>query len=191
MSKACNLQKGNVVSINDLPYMVKQIDVHTPSARGANTLYKVRFNCVSTGQKLDQTFKGGDVLEDVDLERRPASYLFSDQAMVTFMDTENYEQYTLAEEALEGQIQWLTDGLEGIVLLLLNGVPLCILLPVSMDLEIVETAPAIKGASATNRTKAAVLTNGVTVQVPEYLAVGEIIRVNTETGKYMSRAKAA
>lgn len=190
MSKACNLQKGNVVSINDLPYIVRQVEVHTPSARGANTLYKVRFNCVSTGQKLDQTFKGGDILEDVDLERRPASYLFSDQAMVTFMDTENYEQYTLAEEALEGQAQWLTDGLAGITVLLLNGVPLCIELPVTMDLEIMETAPAIKGASATNRTKPAVLSNGFTVQIPEYLSAGETIRVNTETGKYMSRAKA-
>ena len=58
MPKACNLKKGHIVSINNLPYQVKQVDVHTPSARGANTLYKVRFNCVSTGQKLDQTFKG-------------------------------------------------------------------------------------------------------------------------------------
>ena len=66
MPKACNLQKGHVVSINDQPYQVKAIKVHTPSARGANTLYKVRFNCVSTGQKLDQTLKGNDLLEEVD-----------------------------------------------------------------------------------------------------------------------------
>ena len=65
MPKACNLQKGHVVSINDQPYQVKAIKVHTPSARGANTLYKVRFNCVSTGQKLDQTLKGNDLLEEV------------------------------------------------------------------------------------------------------------------------------
>jgi len=189
VSKASNLKKGHVVSINDLPYQVKQIDVHTPSARGANTLYKVRFNCVSTGQKLDQTFKGNEVLEDVDLEKRPASYLYSDQDMFTFMDSENYEQYTLSGENLEDQVQWLTDGLENIVVFLQNGYPLCIEIPASMDLEIVETAPSIKGASATNRTKPATLSNGITVQVPEYLSTGEVIQVNTETGKYMSRVK--
>ena len=189
MLKACNLQKGHVVSINDQPYQVKNIEVHTPSARGANTLYKVRFNCVSTNQKLNQTFKGNDALEEVDLGRRPAGFLYHDQSLYTFMDSENYEQYTLSEETLEGQIQWLTDGLEGITVLLLNDSPLCIELPSAMDLEIVETAPALKGASATNRTKPATLSNGFVVQVPEYLAAGEIVRVNTETGKFMARAK--
>ena len=189
MPKACNLQKGHVISINGQPYQVKTIEVHTPSARGANTLYKVRFSNVATGQKLDETYKGNDLLEEVDLDRRPASFLYQDQSLYTFMDAENYEQYTLSEDFLEGQTQWLTDGLEGITVLLLNGNPLCIELPAAMDLEIVDTAPALKGASATNRTKPATLANGCVVQVPEYLANGEIIRVNTETGKFMSRAK--
>jgi len=187
--KACNLKKGNVVSINDQPYQVKTIEVHSPSARGANTLYKMRFNAIATGQKLDQTFKGNDFLEEVDLDRRPSNFLYQDQDLYTFMDSENYEQYTLSKEYLAEQIQWLMDGLEGITVLLLNDNPLCIELPAAMDLEITETAPALKGASATNRTKPATLTNGVVVQVPEYLAAGEIIRVNTETSKFMSRAK--
>lgn len=189
MPKACNLQKGNVVSINDQPYQVKTIQVNAPSARGANTLYKVRFNNVATGQKLDETFRGNDVLEDVDLDRRPASFLYQDQSLYTFMDSENYEQYTLSKDYLADQVQWLQDGLEGITVLLRNGNPLCIELPAAMDLEITETAPALKGASATNRTKPATLSNGVVVQVPEYLAAGEVIRVNTETGKFMSRSK--
>jgi elongation factor P len=189
MPKASNLKKGNIVSINNLPYQVKQVEVHTPSARGANTLYKVRFNGVGTGQKLDQTFKGTDILEDMELEKRQASFLYQDQNLYTFMDGENYEQYTLSAETLEGQTQWLTDGLEGIMVYLLNGVPLCIEIPDTMDLEIVETAPAMKTASATSRNKPAVLSNGVTVQVPEYLTQGEIVKVNTESGKYMSRAK--
>jgi len=187
--KACNLQKGNVVSINDQIYQVKTIEVHTPSARGANTLYKVRFNNVASGQKLDETYKGNDVFEEVDLERRSASFLYQDQSLYTFMDSENYEQHTLSKDYLEAQVQWLQDGLEGITVLLLNGNPLCIELPAAMELEITETAPALKGASATNRTKPATLSNGVVVQVPEYLAVGEVIRVNTGTGKFMSRAK--
>lgn len=189
MPKACNLKKGQVVRLNEAAYQVKQIEVHTPTARGANTLYKVRFSSVATGQKLDQTYKGNDFLEELDLERRPVSFLYNDPDMYTFMDAENFEQYTLSAETLDDQVPWLTDGLEELVVLLLNGTPLCIELPAAMDLEIVETAPAVKGASVTNRNKPATLSNGVTVLVPEYLTTGEIIRVNTETGKFMSRVK--
>jgi elongation factor P len=189
MIKASNLQRGHIVSVNNQPFQVKHIDVHTPSARGANTLYKVRFSAIPSGQNLNQTFKGNDVLEEMELERRQVSFLYRDQDLFTFMDSENYEQYTLSKETLEDQIPWLVDGMEGITARLHNGQPLCIELPATMDLEIIETAPAIKGATATNRNKPAVLSNGVTVMVPEYLSDGELIRVNTETGKFMSRAK--
>jgi elongation factor P len=189
MPKACNLRKGNIIKIKDQPHQVKQIDVQTPSARGANTLYKVRFAAIPGGQKLDQTYKGNDFLEEMELERRPVSYLYRDQDMYNFMDSENYEQYTLSKESLAEQLPWLVDGLEGITALLLDGHILCIELPAAMDLEIQQTAPAIKGATATNRNKPATLTNGQVVQVPEYLEIGEVIRVNTETGTYMSRAK--
>jgi elongation factor P len=187
--KACNLQKGQIVRINGHPYQAKQIDVQTPSARGANTLYKVRFAAVPSGQKLDQTYKGNDFLDEMDMERRPVSFLYQDQDMYTFMDSENYEQYTLSEESLDDRTQWLIDGLEGIVALVIDGNVLSIELPSSVDLEIVDTAPAIKGATATNRNKSAILSNGVTVQVPEYMTVGEVVRVNTESGKFMGRAK--
>lgn len=189
MIKASSLQREHIVSINDQPFQVKHIEVHSPSARGANTLYKVRFCAIPSGQNLNQTFKGNDMLEEMELERRQVSFLYQDQDLFTFMDSENYEQYTLSKETLEDQIPWLVDGLEGITARLHDGQPLCIELPVTMDLEITETAPAIKGATATNRNKPALLSNGVTVMVPEYLADGELIRVNTETGKFMSRAK--
>jgi elongation factor P len=189
MPKACNLQKGQIIRINQQPYQVKQIEVQTPSARGGNTLYKVRYAGVINHQKLDQTYKGNDTLEEMELMRRPVSFLYRDQDMVTFMDSENYEQYTLSADSLEGQIPWLLDGLEGITALLLNDQVLGIELPVAIDMEVIETAPAIKGATATNRNKPAILSNGMTVLVPEYLSVGEVVRINTETGKFMSRAK--
>ena len=189
MPKASNLQKGNIINIDNHPYQVKHIDVHTPSARGANTLYKVRYASLITGQKLDQSYKGNDPLEEMVVDKRRVSFLYRDQNMVTFMDSENYEQYTLSEETLEGQIQWLVDGLEGITVLLRDGHPLCIELPQAIDLEIEETAPVIKGASATNRNKPATLSNGISVLVPEYMTAGEVIRVNTETGQYMTRVK--
>ncbi len=189
MPKACNLKKGNIVKLNDRPYQAKKIEVHSPSARGANTLYKVRFSGIPSGQKMDQTFKGNDLLEEMDLERRPVSYIFREQDMYTFMDSENYEQYTLSADNMEDQVQWLTDGLEDIKALLLEGQILCIELPSSVVLEIVDTAPAIKGATATNRNKPATLSNGCTVQVPEYISTGEVIQINTDTGEFMSRSK--
>lgn len=189
MIKAANLQKGQIVNINSQPYQVKAIEVHTPSARGANTLYKVRFSGVSTGQNLNQTYKGNDPLEEMELEKRSVSFLYRDQAFFVFMDSENYEQYTLSENNLEGQSQWLVDGLSGITVRLHDGQPLCIELPATIDLEIIDTTPTIKGATATSRNKPAVLSNGITVLVPEYLANGEWVRVNTETGKFMSRVK--
>lgn len=189
MIKACNLKKSSIVEINGQPHQVKHIDVQTPSARGANTLYKVRLTNVTTGQKLDQTYKGNDTLEEMELERRAASYLYQDQEMYIFMDKENYEQYTLHENYLEGKVEWLIDGMEGYIALLLNGQIIGIELPATMDLEIVETAPGIKGATATNRNKPATLSNSIIVMVPEYLETGTMIRVNTESGKYMSRTK--
>ena len=189
MPKASNLQKGHIINIDNHPYQVKQIDVHTPSARGANTLYKVRYASLITGQKLDQTYKGNDTMEEMVVDKRRVSFLYRDQNLYTFMDSENYEQHTLSEEALEGQIQWLIDGLEGITVLLREGHPLCIELPQTVDLEIVDTAPVIKGATATNRNKPATLSNGISVLVPEYMTAGEVVRVNTETGQYMTRVK--
>lgn len=189
MLKASGLRKGNIVSINNQPYQVKQIDVHTPSARGANTLYKVRYAAIPSGQKFEQTYKGNDALEEMELDRRPVSFLYNDPDSYTFMDLGNYEQYVLPAQSLDGQSVWLVDGMEGITALLLNGQIIAVELPASIDLAIVETSPVIKGATATNRNKPAILENGVTVKVPEYLNQGDVIRVNTETETYMGRVK--
>lgn len=189
MIKACNLNKGQVVQINGQAWQAKQIDLQTPSARGANTLYKVRFSGIPSGQKLDQTYKGNDALEEMELERRGVSYLYRDRDTLTFMDAENYEQYVLAEAQIEEQARWLTEGMEGILALVLDGTVIGIELPATVEMEVVETEAVMKGMTATNRNKPAVLTNGVTVMVPEYLAAGEIVKVNTATGKYMSRVR--
>ena len=186
--KACDLKKGNVVEINGQLYLAKTIDVKSPSSRGANTLYKVRFTGVQNKQKMEQTFIGDDNLTEVDLVKRNSQFLFKDDDQYTFMDVESYDQYTLNEEDIAEEVQYLTDGLEDIVASLVDDQVICIELPTSVSLEIIETAPAIKGGTAAARTKPATLSTGLVVQVPEYLANNEIIKVNTSTGKFMSRA---
>ncbi len=188
MPKACDLKKGNVVEINDEPYMVKQIDVRAPSARGAVTLYKIRFNNIKTKQKYEETFKGNDMLSDVALLRRPAQYLYPDGALHVFMDTQEYSQYMIEEDVIEDELMWITDGMEGIIALIIDENMVSIEIPKSLVFEIIETAPGLRGASATARTKPATLSNGVEIQVPEYLEIGEMVKVNTETKKFMSRA---
>ncbi|MGZ5051422.1 MAG: elongation factor P-like protein EfpL [Methylobacter sp.] len=188
MAKASELKRGMVVDINGVPHVVKQVEAKSPSSRGASTLYKVRFNNLKTGQKLDESLKGDDYFKDADLVRAKVQFSYVDGDNYIFMDTEDYTQYSLSSEDLEGQIEYLTEGLEGIVALLVDDAVLAIELPSSVVLEIVETAPAIKGATATGRTKTARVTTGLEVQVPEYLETGEMIKINTETGKFMARA---
>lgn len=188
MPKANALKKGNVVTINNQLYIAKHIEVKTPSARGASTLYKVRYTNLQTKLKLEESYKGDDMIQDVDLERRSVQYLYQEGDVFNFMDKENYNQFALNQDALEGSEKWLAEDLDGIIALIMDGNMISLELPQSIDLEITYTEPFLKGASATSRNKPATLSNGVDVQVPEYLSIGDVVRVNTETGKFMSRA---
>ncbi|EGH00246.1 Elongation factor P/YeiP [gamma proteobacterium IMCC2047] len=188
MPKASELKKGMVVEVNDALYVVKQVEAKSPSSRGASTLYKVRFTQLQTKQKLDESFKGDDFLKDADCQRIALQYSYQDGDSLMFMNMEDHSQYGLNQDDLDGQLEYLSEGLEGIVGLLLDDVLLGIELPQAVLLTITDTAPGIKGSTATGRTKPAQLSTGLEVQVPEYLEPGEVIKVNTGNGKFISRA---
>lgn len=188
MPKASELKRGTVVEIKGSAYIVNHIDIKAPSSRGANTLYKIRFNDVRTKQKLDETFKGDDMLGEVDLERCKVQFSYLDDQFYVFMDEEDYSQYHLSADMMEAQLPYITEGLEGIMGLRINGEFVAIELPQSVVMEITDCAPGIKGASASARTKPATFASGLVVQVPEYLEVGERVKVNTQEARYMSRA---
>jgi elongation factor P len=188
LPKVSDLKQGSAVDINGEPYAVKTIEVRNPTSRGASTLYKIRFAHMKTKQKLDESYKGDDYLKDADCSKVMVQYSYFDGDSYTFMNMETFEQYPLNAEDVAGQIEYLTEGLDGIIILLLDDSPLGIELPTSISLEIIETPPSMKGSSATKRTKTAKLSTGLEVQVPEYIETGEIIKVNSETGKFMSRA---
>jgi elongation factor P len=187
--KASQLRKGNVVSINGAPYRVRDIEMQTPSARGANTLYRVRMSGITGSHNLEQTFKSNDILEELTLERKAVSFLYADPENFHFMDSQSFEQYSLPAGQLEDQKEWLVENMEGLWVLMLEGEPVALELPAAVEMDIVETAPILKGATATNRNKPAVLTNGRVVQVPEYMAPGDRVRINTETGRFMARVR--
>jgi len=188
MPKASELKRGMVIDINGVPYAVKNVDAKSPTSRGATTLYKIRFKNLQSGQKLDESYKSDDLLKEADCVRVPVQYSYKDGDNIIFMNTEDYSQYEVSEDDIEDLMGYVTEGLEGLTALIMDGVLLSIELPQYVDMEIVDTVPNIKGATAAGRTKPATLSTGIEVQVPEYMEIGEIIRINTSTGKFMSRA---
>ncbi len=187
MPKASELKRGAVVEINGIPHSVKQIEAKSPSSRGASTLYKVRFNNLQTGQKLDESYKSDDVLKEADCVRQSIQFSYKDGENYIFMNNEDFSQYEVKADDIEEQMEYITEGIDGLSALIMDDVLLSIELPQSVDMEIIETVPGLKGATATGRTKPATLSTGLEVQVPEYIEVGEVIRINTGTGKFMSR----
>ncbi len=188
MPKASELKKGHVVEINGAPHSVKQVEAKSPSSRGAATLYKIRFTNLKTSQKLDQSYKGDDFLKEADCVRVPLQYSYLDGETYMFMNSDDYSQFGLNSDEIEDQLCYICKGLKDITGLVMDDALLGIELPQSVAIEVVDTAPGIKGATAAGRTKPATLSTGLEIQVPEYLEPGEIVKVNTVTGKFMSRA---
>jgi len=185
--KANELKKGMVIKVDGHNILIRQVTVQTASSRSGNTLYKARGQNVVTRQKFERGFKGDDNVEPMDFSRRPVQLLFRDSDGCTFMDSETYEQFTVPTEMIEDDLPYISDGLEGLYALIGDDKVIGIELPSTVTLAITECAPGIKGASASARSKPATLSTGLVVQVPEYLGPGEVIKVNTESGEYISR----
>ncbi|MDD3605347.1 MAG: hypothetical protein PHD86_09200, partial [Kiritimatiellae bacterium] len=126
--------------------------------------------------------------KEADFETRNVQYLYKNGDVFTFMDTEDYSQFELNEEEIEDAIPYLVEDMEGITALFSDGRVLGIRMPDVVEMKIEECDPSIKGASATARSKPAKLTTGLTVLVPEYISPGEVIRVDTRTNSFLSRA---
>ena len=188
MIHARELSRGMVVTIDGAACMVEKVVTQTPSARGANTLYKVRARNLATRGKVDRTFKGTDALEEPDFQRRPVQYLYRDKTGFCFMNLDDYDQFFLQEEDLEEESKWIDEGMEDLSALVVDGRVIGIQVPDTVELPITECSPGVRGDSATGRTKPATLPSGHTVQVPEYLNPGDVIRVDTRTGRYVARA---
>jgi len=186
--KANEIKKGMVILVDGRNIIIKAVQVQSPSSRSGSTLYKARGQDIVSRQKFERSFKGDEIIHPVDLERRDVQLLFRDADGCTFMDTESYEQYTLTDDALEEELSYMVEGIEGIRALITDGSMLGLELPATVSMEIVECAPGMKAASASARNKPATLSTGLVVQVPEYLTPGEKIKINTDTGEFISRA---
>ncbi len=185
---AKEIKPGEVVVYEGEPVVIETLNVQSPSARGAATLYKFRGRYAVTRQKVDITMKGTDSLDVADFERRDVQVMFSDATHLHLMDTENYNQYEVAISDAADQLPYMPDGLIGVRALIYNDECVGIDVPPTVELEITECDPAVKGNSATSRNKPATMQTGLVVQVPEYIKAGEKIKVDTRTGQFLSRA---
>lgn len=189
MPKASEIKKNNAIDFNGKTYIVKDIERSVPQGRAGGSLYRMRMYDVVTGSKADETFKDSDMLNMADLIRRPVMFSYVDGEEYVFMNTEDYTPYNINKESIAEEILFINESIEGIQVIIVNDVPVALDMPTHVELEVTETDPSIKGASATSRTKPAILSTGVTVQVPEHISTGDKIKVNVEERKFMGRAE--
>ncbi|URQ95316.1 elongation factor P-like protein YeiP [Vibrio sp. SCSIO 43097] len=188
MPKASEIKKGFAIESNGKTLLVKDIEVTTPGGRGGAKIYKMRCTDLNTGARVDERYKSDDVVETVEMNKRAVVYSYADGDEHIFMDNEDYSQYTFKHNEVEDDMLFINEDTQGIHIILVNGAAVGIELPSSVELVIDETDPSIKGASASARTKPARFASGLVIQVPEYIATGDRVIINTAERKYMSRA---
>ena len=189
MINASDFKRGLRIQVDGDPFVILDVKVQSPSARGASTLVKTKARNLRSGQMLDRTFKASDKVDEPQLEMRPVQYLYTDGNAFTFMDTNSYEQFSLTREELGDDALYLVEGLEGIRSVVFNDKVISIEIPQTVVMTVVETDPPLKGATAQAQTKPAKLQTGLVIQVPSYLESGEAIQVDTRDARFISRAK--
>ena len=188
MPKASEIKKNVAIERNGKVYLVKEVTKSAVCGRAGGSLYRIRMYEIATGAKVDESFKADDIITLADFSRRAVSFSYIDGEDYVFMDSEDYTPYNLNKEAIIDEIPFVTENTKDMQVFVVNDLPVALDLPASVDLIIIETDPSIKGASATARTKPATLSTGLIIQVPEYIANGDTIKVNTTDHKFMSRA---
>lgn len=188
MPRANEIKRGYVVEHDGRVWSVRDIGRSAPTARGSGTLFRFRLEAIPGGERQELTLKGDEVLKEADLARRQSTFSYRDGDDYVFMDDEDFTQYPVAADAVGEAADYITDGLGGIYVLLIEGKPAAIQLPQSVEQSVADTAPVIKGATASKSAKPATTETGLEVMVPDYVTPGERIRINTETGEFMGRA---
>ena len=184
--RASEIRRGQAVIIDGKLYVVTSADHNTPGNLRAKVQFKMRD--VGKGTIQDKRVGATDDIETATLDRRQVEYLYSDNEGHVLMDLETYEQDSIPAEVFGNDIKYLKPNTQ-LMAMFHEGKIVSYELPKVVDLKITETAPGIKGATATNQLKEATLETGLTTRVPAFIENGEVIRISTDSGDYMCRAK--
>jgi elongation factor P len=178
------LRKGVTFEFSDNLYKVMEYSHHKPG-RGKATI-RVKARNLRTGTLIDLTFNSSDRVQDIRLDFHNVQYLYNDGDFYHFMDLDTYEQPALRGDVLGDATQYLKEGME-VKLTFFENEPLDIDLPTTIDLEVTDALPAVRGDTATGVTKKVTTETGIEVDCPSFVEVGDIIRVDTRTGTYVTR----
>ncbi len=175
---------GSVIVINGDPCQV----VFSQHARTAQrrAFVRTKLKNLINGQVLEKTFNASDKIEEADIEKSKANFLYTEKDDLFFMDNRSYEQFSLKKSCLGNREKFLKEGSE-VDVLIFNKNPINVDLPKKIDLVVIEAPPGIKGDSATSPTKTVTLGTGAKINVPIFIKAGDVIRINTETGTYVER----
>jgi elongation factor P len=183
---ANDLRKGDAVLMGGQLYVCHKAERRVMGRKSA--FVQIILKNIQDGTQKDMKFGSADTLERVDLFEKTVQFLYQEGDTYNFMDNSNYEQFELGKDVISDAAPFLRDGLE-IRILFYEQMAISLRLPTSMDFEVVEADPTIKGATASAQYKNAKIENGLDIKVPSFVGVGDHVRINTETHEYMERVK--
>jgi elongation factor P len=185
---AIDVKRRTLFEHDDTPFVCLEVEVNTPTARGGQTLVRLKVRNLLTNAVFERTFKAGEKFKEPDLQKVPASYLYSDSHGSHFLDQESFETLTLSEQMMSSALDFLTEGVI-VELLKYNGNPIGMELPPHVELVVTATEPGVKGDSSSGTvTKPATLETGLEIRVPLFIKEGDKVRVSTEGRGFAGRA---
>ena len=179
------IKLGTILNIDGQPYQIIWQNFQRTAQR--KPVLQTKLRNIITGKVIEYSFKFGEKVEEAGVDRKPVQFLYFDTDSAYFMDTQTYETLNLPNGHIGDIRPFLKAGLD-CTLIIFDGTPVRVELPIKVEYKVSTTAPGIKGDTATGGTKPAVIETGATIQVPLFIKEGEIIRVNTQTGEYVERA---
>ena len=185
---AIDVKRKSVFELDNTPFACLDAEVNSPTARGGQTLVRLKMRNLLTSAVFEKTFKANDKFKEPDLELVPASYLYSDGDGSHFLDQTSFETLTLSEDMIGTALDFLMEGAM-LQLHKFNGNPIGVQLPIFVELDVAHTEPAVRGDSSSGSvTKSARLETGLEIRVPLFIKEGEKVKVSTETRDFVSRA---
>ncbi len=186
MISTAEFRNGVRIELAGVPYFIVEFQHVKPGKGGA--FVRTRLKNFKTGQVLEKTFRSGEKFDEPNLDECEMQFLYASGDACTFMDTSSYEQFTYQHAQLGGNRDLLKEETK-VNIILYEGSPISVVLPIFMELKVVETDPGVRGDTASGGTKPAVVETGATIKVPLYLEAGEIIKVDTRTREYVERVR--
>jgi elongation factor P len=181
-----DMRTGATFAENGDPWIVLEADFMKKAQR--RPVMRTKARNLRTGQVVNKTYKQGDSIEEADIARTKAQVLYVTGKEFSFMNQETYEQYTLNDEQIGDTAKFLHEGME-VEVMIFEGAPVSVKLPIKIEVKIIEAAPGLRGDSASNIMKEATIEGGVRMQVPLFIKEGDVIRVDTRTGDYVERVQ--